>query len=497
MSSRVGDHGKAFICCDMKSFYASVECVARGLDPLKARLLVADESRSDKTICLAVSPALKAMGVPSRPRLFEAKQAIRLYEVMHHAKVDYIIAPPRMAEYIRVSSRIYEVFRKYVADVDTHVYSIDELFIDISPYLHLYRGAAKKAGVSPAHYFAMLMIRAVLKETGITATVGIGANLYLAKIGMDIVAKKAKPDKDGVRIAELDEMSYRLKLWTHMPLTDFWQIGPGTARRLQSRGLYTMGDIAAMSVSNEGMLYDLFGVNAELLIDHAWGIEPTEMSDIKNYRTESHSLSTGQVLPRPYQYGEGLLVFREMGDLLCADLFSKELTTQSLTWWVSYDPQSLEENPAYTGPLTVDFYGRALPKSAHATVKLRIRTNSKSLILDALTKSFEEKVNRFLLIRRLGIAANDTRPDDGYRQLDLFTDFEALEKERNMQRAMLSVRRKYGLNAVVKGMNLLEGATTIERNQQIGGHKAGAPVLNAGQAKYARPSILAGSKKAR
>ena len=491
MSQKKEERQQAFICCDMKSFYASVECVARGLDPLKARLLVADESRSDKTICLAVSPALKAIGVPSRPRLFEAKQAIRLYEAMHHTKVDYIIATPRMAEYIRVSSRIYEVFRKYVAEVDTHVYSIDELFIDATPYLHLYRKEAKKAGVSPAHYFAMLMIRAVLKETGITATVGIGTNMYLAKIAMDITAKKAAPDRDGVRIAELDEKSYCLKLWTHMPLTDFWQIGAGTARRLQARGLFTMGDIAAMSLSNEGLLYDLFGVNAELLIDHAWGIEPTQMDDIKNYKTDSHSLSTGQVLPRPYHYGEGLLVFREMADILCADLFAKDLTTQALTWWVSYDPQSLEEYPSYTGPLTVDFYGRTLPKGTHGNVRLRIRTNSKNLIMEALTQSYEAKVDHGLLVRRLGIAANDTRLDDGYRQLDLFTDFEALEREKNMQRAMLAVRRRYGLNAVVKGMNLMEGATTIARNQQIGGHRAGSPVASG------RTSIIAGSKKAR
>ena len=482
---------KTYICCDMKSFYASVECVARGLDPLKARLLVADESRSDKTICLAVSPALKAIGVPSRPRLFEAKQAIKLYEAMHHTKVDYIIAVPRMAEYIKVSARIYEVFRKYVADVDTHVYSIDELFIDVTPYLHLYRKDAKKVGVSPAHYFAMLMIRAVLKETGITATVGIGTNMYLAKIAMDITAKKAPPDKDGVRIAELDEKTYRLQLWTHVPLTDFWQIGGGTARRLHARGMFTMGDVAAMSLTNPELLYKLFGINAELLIDHAWGIEPTQMSDIKNYKTESHSLSTGQVLPRPYKYGEALLVFREMADLLCSDLFAKDLTTQALTWWVSYDPQSLENCPSYTGPLTVDFYGRVLPKGTHGMAKLRIRTNSKTPIMEALTQSFDAKVDHGLLVRRLGIAANDTRIDDGYRQLDLFTDFEAMEREKNIQRAMLAVRHKYGLNAVVKGMNLLEGATTIARNQQIGGHRAGSPVENG------RPSIIAGSKKAR
>ncbi len=344
--------------------------------------------------------------------------------------------------------------------------------------------------------------------------------MYLAKIAMDIVAKKAPPDSDGVRIAELDEKSYQLQLWTHIPLTDFWQIGPGIARRLKAHGMYTMGDIAAVSIADEGLLYDLFGINAELLIDHAWGIEPTEMSDIKNYKTEDHSLSTGQVLPRPYRYDEGLLVFREMADLLCADLFAKDLTTPALTWWVSYDPQSLEELPAYEGPLTVDFYGRVLPKGAHATVKLRIRTNSKTLILDSLSRSFEAKVDHRLLVRRLGIAANDTRQDDGYRQLDLFTDFDAMEKERSMQRAMLAVRRKYGLNAVVKGMNLLEGATTIERNQQIGGHRAGSPVVN-GRTESddkpvnggsvnsgrpvnggspivnGRPSIIMGSKKAR
>ena len=292
---------RTYICCDMKSFYASVECVARKLDPLKANLLVADESRTDKTICLAVSPALKSIGVPSRPRLFEAKERIRQFEAISHTKVDYIIAPPRMGEYIRVSSKIYEIFRKYVADCDAHVYSIDELFIDVTPYLHLYQAKADAAGVSAAHYFAITMIRDILKHTGITATVGIGTNLYLAKVGMDIVAKKAQADKDGVRIAELTQRSYQLLLWPHKPLTDFWQIGYGTARTLQSRGIYTMGDIAMMSLSNEGYFYDLFGINAELLIDHAWGYEPTLMSDIKNYKSSGHSLSTGQVLPRPYK----------------------------------------------------------------------------------------------------------------------------------------------------------------------------------------------------
>ncbi len=465
---------RQYIASDLKSFYASVECVARGLDPLKANLLVADESRSDKTIVLAVSPALKAIGVPSRPRLFEAKERIRMFEAYAHTKVDYIIAPPRMAEYIRVSAKVYEIYLRYVAPEDIHVYSIDEVFIDAAPYLHLYQAKAEKQGVSPAHLMAMTMIRDVLKTTGITATVGIGTNLYRAKIAMDIVAKKKKADKDGVRIAELDETGYKLGLWTHRPLTDFWQIGPGTAHRLQDRGLYTMGDIAAMAQSNEGYLYKLFGINAEILIDHAFGIEPTTMRDIKEYKTEGRSLSTGQVLPRPYQYGEGLLVFKEMADLLCADLLSKNLMTPCLTWWVSYDPESLNVNPYYQGPLALDYYGRLHPKHSKGTVRTRVRTNSKALIMERLVPSFESRVDHSLLIRRLGIAANDVENDDGCYQLDLFTDYEAVERERALQRAMLEVRRRYGMNAVVKGMNLLEGATTIERNTQIGGHRAGS-----------------------
>ena len=472
--------GKQYIASDLKSFYASVECVARGLDPLKANLLVADESRTDKTIVLAVSPALKAIGVPARPRLFEAKERIRMYEAYSHTHVDYIIAPPRMAEYIRVSAKVYEIYLKYVSPDDIHVYSIDEVFIDATPYLHLYRDAAARQGVSPAHFMAMTMIRDVLKFTGITATVGIGTNLYLAKIGMDIVAKKQKADKDGVRIAELTENSFKLLLWTHRPLTDFWQIGPGTAKRLQDRGLYTMGDIAAMAQSNEGYLYDLFGINAEILIDHAFGIEPCTMADIKAYKPEGRSLSTGQVLPRPYQYDEGLLVFKEMADLLCADLLSKNLTTPSVTWWISFDPESLNVNPYYQGPLALDYYGRLHPRHAKGTVKMRVRTNSKALIMERLVPSFEKKVDKRLLIRRLGIAANDVEWDDGTYQLDLFTDFEAVERERKLQRAMLEVRRRFGLNAIVKGMNLMQGATTMERNTQIGGHRAGAELKPGG-----------------
>ena len=466
-----------YFACDMKSFYASVECAARGLDPLKTNLLVADESRTDKTICLAVSPALKAIGVPSRPRLFEAKQAIGLYEAAHHTKVDYIVAEPRMAEYIRVSGKIYEIALRYMDARDIHVYSVDEFFADAGPYERMYGREAGREGVSTAHYLAMTIIRDVLKETGVTATVGIGTNLYLAKVGMDLVAKKAPPDRDGVRIAELDEDSYRLKLWTHRPLTDFWQVGSGTARRLIAHGMRTMGDVATMSLTNAEELYRLFGINAELLIDHAWGIETATMADIKNYKPDAHSLSTGQVLPRPYKYDEGFLVFREMADLLCTDLAAKELTTDSLTWWILFAPETLDEMPDFSGETETDFYNKIQPKAAHGTVHLRNRTGSKAAIMDGLTQSFKAKINPDFLIRRLGICANNTEADVGACQLDMFTDYGALEKEKALQRVMIDVRRRYGMNAIVKGMNLEEGATTVERNQQIGGHKTGASPL--------------------
>ncbi|MBO6298827.1 MAG: DNA methylase [Lachnospiraceae bacterium] len=460
------------MCVDLKSYYASVEAVYRGMDPLKCNLMVADESRTDKTIVLAVSPALKAIGVPGRPRLFEAKQKIKEYEARHHTRILYEIAPPRMAEYIRVSSKIYEIYRKYVAADDIHVYSIDECFIDVTGYLHFYRDAAAAAGVSPAHQMAVTMIRDVLAETGITATVGIGTNLYLAKVGMDIVAKKAKPDKDGVRIAELDEDRYKLLLWDHKPLTDFWMIGPGTARKLQMNGMSTLGDVATMALQNEEYFYKLFGINAEILLDHVWGIEPCLMSDIKSYKTESRSLSTGQVLSRPYQYDEAKLVFMEMADLLATDLVSKKLTAKSLSFWVSFDPESLVVNPHYEGRVSVDFYGRLHPRHVGGSVRLRNRTNSHKEIMGALETAFSQKVDRSLLIRRLGIAAEDTRTDDGMYQLDLFTDYNALEKERNLQRALLEVRKKYGTNALLRGMNYMEGGTARERNTQIGGHRA-------------------------
>jgi DNA polymerase V len=463
---------RIYICIDLKSYYASVECVHRGLDPLKAKLLVADPSRSDQTICLAVSPALKAIGVPSRPRLFEAKQKIREYEGIHHTKVDYLIAVPRMAEYERISAQIYGIYLRYVAPEDVHVYSIDECFIDCSGYLHLYRQQAEETGSNPAHVMAMTMIRDVLRTTGITATVGIGTNLYLAKIAMDIVAKKQPADQDGVRIAELNEDSYKFLLWNHRPLTDFWQIGPGKARRLERATLFTMGDIAERSIYDEEWFYKQFGIDGEILIDHAWGIEPVTMQDIKSYKSTGHSLSNGQVLPRPYVYQEARNVFKEMIEVLCSDLFAKNLVARGCAWWVSYDYKSLDACPGYDGPLSLDFYGRLHPKHSNGSVKLPSRTNNLKLFTVPLLKQFDEKTDHRLLYRRLGVVAEDVTEDMGFFQMNLFIDYEAMEKEQRMQGAMLEVRRKYGPNAVFKGINLLEGATTLERNQQIGGHKA-------------------------
>ncbi len=463
---------RVYICIDLKSYYASVECVYRGLDPLKANLLVADPSRSDKTICLAVSPSLKAIGVPSRPRLFEARQAIRQYERAHHTRIEYITAVPRMAEYERISALIYGIYLRYVAPEDVHVYSIDECFIDCTAYLHFYEREAERSGVHPAHVMAMTMIRDVLRTTGITATVGIGTNLYLAKVAMDIVAKKRPADRDGVRIAELSEDSYKFLLWDHRPLTDFWQIGPGKARRLMSAHMYTMGEVAERTQWDEEFFYRTFGVDGEILIDHAWGIEPVTMRDIKNYHSDNRSLTNGQVLPRPYRYEEARNVFSEMIDVLCADMFLKNLTAPSFTWWVSYDHKSLEVCPEYGGPVTVDFYGRLHPKHAGGTVRMKTRTNSVSAVTEGLLLSFDQKTDHRLLYRRLGVCACDVAKDDGIFQLDLFVDYDALEREKRIRRAMLEVRQKYGANAIFKGNSLLEGATTLERNQQIGGHKA-------------------------
>ena len=461
-----------YIAIDMKSFYASCEAVAMGLDPLTVKLLVADPSRSDQTICLAVSPALKAIGVPGRPRLFEAKRAIADYEKRTRTKVSYITATPRMALYERVSAQIYSVILKYAAPCDVHIYSVDESFIDATPYLHQYLKDANLTGVHPVHQMAMTIIRDVLKTTGITATVGIGTNLYLAKVCMDITAKKMPPDKDGARIAELNEDSYKYLLWDHRPLTDFWMIGPGKARRLEKNYLFTMGEIAERSQYDEEWFYKEFGIDAEILIAHAWGMDPVTMPDIKNYRSDSHSLSSGQVLPRPYKYPEARNVFYEMIDDLCCDMFSKSLVAWRFTWWVSYDYKSLEEFPQYDGPVVLDFYGRLHPKHNNGTVKMPMETNSVTTVAPLLLEAFDKKTDHRLLYRRLGICADNIRADEGFYQMNLFIDYEALEREKRLQRAVGILRSKYGNNVIFKGNNLLEGATQLERNTLIGGHRA-------------------------
>ena len=439
-----------------------MECVHRGLDPLKALLLVADETRSDQTICLAVSPALKALGVPGRPRLFEAKQKIREAEARLHTKLDVIIAPPRMAAYIKQSAEIYKLILGYVAPEDVHVYSIDECFIDAAGYLHAYHNSPRE--------LAMTVIRDILKNTGITATVGIGTNLYLAKVAMDIVAKHSPADQDGVRIAELDEQGYREKLWTHQPLTDFWMVGSGTAARLGRIGIRTMGDLAQFSLYDEEWFYRNFGINGELLIDHAWGIEPTTMQDIKAYRPSSNSLSNGQVLPRPYTWKEARVIVQEMANALCLDLSKKNLLADSVTMWVGFDHESVERG--YQGPCHIDYYGRITPNHAKGTRRFRQRTNAEREISDGVLSLFDGRVDRTLLVRRIGLCANRVTPDPGTVQLDLFIDHVKQERDRKLQLALLDLKQRYGKNAVLRGMNYLEGATMRERNVQVGGHRA-------------------------
>ena len=459
-----------FCAIDMKSYYASVEAVSRNLDPLTVKLLVADPTRSDQTICLAVSPALKAIGVPSRPRLFEAKKAIQDYERRTGKKVDYITAPPRMALYEQVSAQIYSILLRYAAAEDLHVYSVDESFVFCSPYLHFYQQEATRQGVHPAHVMVMTMIRAILKETGITATAGIGTNLYLAKVCMDITAKKSLPDKYGVRIAELNEESYCYRLWNHRPLVDFWMIGPGKARRLEKNYLFTMGDIAERSQYDEEWFYKEFGIDGEILIAHAWGKDPVTLKDIKSYKPEKHSLSSGQVLPRPYKYEEARIVFSEMIDGLCSDMFCKYVVAGKFTWWVSYDWKSLEACPNYDGDIVLDFYGRLHPKHSNGTVRMPIETNSVSTVRPLLLSAFDLKTDHRLLYRRLGIAAEGVRADSGFFQMNLFIDYEKLDREKKLQEAIKEIRNKYGRSRIFTGKNLLEGATQLERNGQIGGH---------------------------
>ena len=450
---------RTYIAIDLKSFYASVECVERGLDPLKAKLVVADESRTDKTICLAVSPALKAQGIPGRARLYEVKQK---------TKDKFIIACPRMAFYISYSTRIYNIYLRYIAPEDIHVYSIDEVFIDATPYLRNYH--------LTAHELATKILQEVLKETGITATAGIGTNLYLAKVAMDIVAKHVKPDKNGTRIAELDEQTYRQKLWHHRPLTDFWRVGKGYARRLESHGLYTMGDIALCSEKAEDFLYKEFGVAAELLIDHAWGWEPCEIKDIKNYKPRTNSLSSGQVLKEPYPYNEALTVAREMAEEVALNLLKHQLYTDQVVLTVNYDKASLTKS--YTGETTQDFYGREVPKHAHGTYNLETHTCSTSLIGKAVQSLFETHVDKDLLIRRITIDVNHIKTEQALTEMphqfslfDTTKDTKSTEKETRTNKAILAIKKRYGKNAILKGINFEKGATGRERNAQIGGHR--------------------------
>ena len=498
------DIARTYIAIDLKSFYASVECVERGLDPLTTNLVVADRSRTEKTICLAVSPSLKACGIPGRARLFEVEQRIRevnaerrrrayghrltgksvsAIELKAHPEweVDYIAAPPRMAYYIEHSARIYQIYLNYIAPEDIHVYSIDEVFMDVTAYLNTY-------GIT-AHELARKIIGDVLRQTGITATAGIGTNLYLCKVAMDIEAKHIPADKDGVRIAELDEMTYRRKLWTHRPIKDFWRVGHGIARKLEQYGIYTMGDIARQSVRNEELLYQLFGVNAELLIDHAWGWEPCTMEAVKAYKPSANSFSSGQVLQEPYTVQKARVVVREMAESAALDLLDKRMVTDQMVLTVGYDTASLSNRTEYNGEITTDHYGRKVPKHAHGTANLDRLTSSARLISDAVMELFDRITDPALLVRRINLTANHVTDEDTASrnpvpvQYDLFTDYEAMEKknaeekekldkERKMQTAILKIKKQFGKNAILKGLNFEEGATAKERNKQIGGHKA-------------------------
>lgn len=497
---------RKYLSIDLKSFFASVECRERGLDPLDTNLVVADETRTDKTICLAATPTLKSYGIGGRSRLFEVKQRVSLVnsartykapnrrlegssyifsELEKNPKLeaDFIIAPPRMSCYIKYSTQIYEIYMKYVAPEDIVVYSIDEVFMDVTNYLGMYKLSA--------HGLAQRIIQDVLNETGITATAGVGTNLYLCKVAMDIVAKHIPADENGVRIAELDEMSYRKTLWEHEPITDFWRVGKGTAERLKARGIYTMGDIARISVHNEDLFYSLFGKAAELLIDHAWGWEPCTMEAIKAYRPETSSSGSGQVLHTPYEAKKARLVLLEMADLLALDLVDKGLVANQLVVTIGYDVENLTDpmrRSRYHGEIVSDRYGRQTPKHSHGTINLGSHISSAKKIMEAAGELFDRIVNPALLIRRLNITANnviyeENIESESFEQLDFFTDYaeadakreaerEQLEREKRTQLALIKIKKKFGRNAVLKGMNLEEGATAKDRNGQIGGHKA-------------------------
>ena len=455
---------KQFACVDAKAFYASVECVDRGLDPLTTNLVVADESRSDGTICLAVSPSLKALGVPGRPRLFEVKQRLAEIKALTGKTVPYITAMPRMARYLEVSSEIYGIYLKYLSPADIHVYSIDESFMDLTPYLHLYN--------KTAHELVTTIIRDVLATQGITATGGIGTNLYLAKIAMDITAKKLPADKDGVRVAELDKQSFREKLWCHEPLTDFWQIGPGIASRLARMGIHTMGDLARLSLTNEEIFFREFGVDAEILIDHAWGMESCGMAEIKKYKPATKSLANGQVLPRAYTWGEGRLAVKEMTEQVVLGLVEQGYVAEGVTLYVGYQILSKEGASSYQGPVKENHYGRKVPPSVHGTGKLGGPTTSLSRITEAVLKLYDKLVDKELEVRRMSIAAIRLSPaSEVPPQLSLFSSQQDDDRERSLLRTSIALHKRFGKNSLVRGMNLLEAGTTRERNEQIGGHR--------------------------
>lgn len=498
---------KVYACIDLKSFYASVECVERGLDPLTTNLVVADGSRTEKTVCLAISPSMKQYGLNGRARLFEVVQKVREVNADRRYKnyrkpfkgksyndlelkkdksleLDYITAVPRMSHYMKYSTKIYDIYLRYVSPDDIYVYSIDEVFCDITNYLSINKLTPRE--------LVTKMIHDVYEETGITATAGIGTNMYLAKIAMDIVAKHSGADKFGVRMAELDEMSYRKKLWSHRPITDFWRVGKGYAKRLESRGMYTMGDIARCSIENEELLYKMFGINAELLIDHAWGWESCTMDKVKEFKPLRNSISTGQVLHCAYNYEKTKLIIKEMSDLLALDLVAKKLVTDQIVLTVGYDIDNLTIpyiKEKYHGEVTVDHYGRQVPKHAHGTINIDHKTSSSKTIVEKTVELFDRIINKDLLIRRINITANNVvnellvKEDDTFEQYDLFTDYklkeemkkkqkEDEEKEHSLQNTILNIKNRFGKNAVLKGMNFEEGGTTIERNNQIGGHKS-------------------------
>ena len=495
------EESKIYVAIDLKSFYASVECKERGLDPITTNLVVADSSRTEKTICLAVSPALKSYGIPGRARLFEVVQKVKEVNIYRKRKatnrtfigssyndielkknknleLSYIIAPPRMAYYMKYSSKIYKIYLKYFSSEDIYVYSIDEVFIDVTHYLKTYNMGAKE--------LVTKVIQDVYQTTGITATAGIGTNLYLCKIAMDIVAKHVNPDKNGVRIAGLDEMTYRKLLWGHRPLTDFWRVGKGYAKRLEEHGMYTMGDVAKMSVKNEELLYKLFGVNAELLIDHAWGWENVTIESIKAYRPATNSICSGQVLHCPYNYENTKLIIKEMTELLALDLVEKGLVTNQIVLEIGYDVDNLKNqaiSSQYNGEITTDKYGRKVPKHAHGTINIDHQTSSSKVLTEHIIKLYEQIINKQLLVRRINITVNNVVNENmvknsNYEQINLFVDYKEVSKkrekeeaEKEIQKAMINIKSKYGKNAIIKGMNLQKEGTTIERNGQIGGHK--------------------------